>query len=48
VPKTASTGRSIISFEEAVKPHFDNSANNKFNPAPDHELAWGEQSWHEM
>jgi hypothetical protein len=28
--------------------HYDNSANNKFNPAPDQELPWGSQSWHEM
>ena len=28
--------------------HFDNSAKNKFNPAPDQELPWGGQSWHEM
>ena len=31
-----------------VTAHFDNSANNKFNPAPDQELPWGSQSWHEM
>jgi hypothetical protein len=28
--------------------HYDNSANNKFNPTPDQELPWGGQSWHEM
>ena len=31
-----------------VTAHYDNSANNKFNPAPDQELPWGSQSWHEM
>ena len=31
-----------------VTTHYDNSANNKFNPAPDQELPWGGQSWHEM
>ena len=31
-----------------VVAHYDNSANNKFNPAPDQELPWGGQSWHEM
>jgi hypothetical protein len=28
--------------------HYDNSSNNKFNPAPDSELPWGAESWHEM
>jgi hypothetical protein len=28
--------------------HLDNSLNNKFNPAPDKEVFWGEQSWDEM
>ena len=31
-----------------VVAHYDNSPNNKFNPAPDQELPWGAQSWHEM
>jgi hypothetical protein len=31
-----------------VVSHFDNSAKNKYNPAPDQELPWGAQSWHEM
>jgi hypothetical protein len=31
-----------------VSTHYDNSAKNKFNPAPDQDLPWGEQSWHEM
>jgi hypothetical protein len=31
-----------------VVSHYDNSAKNKFNPAPDQELPWGAQSWHEM
>jgi len=28
--------------------HFDNSANNKFNPDPTKEVRWGEQTWEEM
>lgn len=28
--------------------HFDNSANNPWNPDPSKEVKWGEQSWDEM
>jgi hypothetical protein len=28
--------------------HFDNSANNKFNPDPSKEVRWGDQNWDEM
>ena len=28
--------------------HWDNSARNRFNPAPDREIFWAEQSWDEM
>ncbi|MBL8223608.1 MAG: hypothetical protein JNL62_30530, partial [Bryobacterales bacterium] len=28
--------------------HYDNSANNKFNPDPAKEVRWGDQSWEEM
>ena len=28
--------------------HFDNSANNKFNPDPSKEVKWGPQTWEEM
>jgi hypothetical protein len=28
--------------------HFDNSANNKFNPDPAKEVRWGAQNWDEM
>ena len=28
--------------------HFDNSANNPFNPDPKSEIRWGDQSWEEM
>ena len=28
--------------------HFDNSLNNRFNPAPHQEVFWSEQSWDEM
>jgi hypothetical protein len=28
--------------------HYDNSPNNRFNPAPEKEVFWSEQSWDEM
>jgi hypothetical protein len=28
--------------------HYNNTASNKFNPAPDKEVFWSEQSWDEM
>ncbi|MBI3697490.1 MAG: thiol-disulfide isomerase [Acidobacteria bacterium] len=28
--------------------HFDNSANNKYNPDPNKEVRWGDQTWEEM
>jgi hypothetical protein len=28
--------------------HYDNSASNKYNPAPDRPVFWSEQSWDEM
>jgi hypothetical protein len=28
--------------------HFDNSANNKYNPDPSKAVRWGEQTWEEM
>jgi mono/diheme cytochrome c family protein len=28
--------------------HYDNSANNKFNPDPSAEVKWGDQTWEEM
>ena len=28
--------------------HFDNSANNAFNPDPSKEIVWGLQNWDEM
>jgi len=28
--------------------HYDNSANNKFNPDPTKEVKWGDQTWEEM
>jgi hypothetical protein len=31
-----------------AKAHYDNSANNKFNPDPKIEVHWGEQTWQEM
>jgi mono/diheme cytochrome c family protein len=58
VPKYSFEWQIQYQFDQAVKlpagsvlrvvAHFDNSAKNKFNPAPDQELPWGAQSWHEM
>lgn len=31
-----------------VVAHFDNSANNKFNPDPTKDVRWGDQTWEEM
>jgi hypothetical protein len=28
--------------------HYDNSANNKYNPDPDKRVVWGDQNWDEM
>src|SRR6516162_4572728 len=28
--------------------HYDNSANNKYNPDPDKRVVWGDQNWEEM
>jgi hypothetical protein len=28
--------------------HYDNSAENRLNPAPDQDVVWGPQSWNEM
>ncbi len=28
--------------------HYDNSVKNRYNPSPDQEVHWGEQSWDEM
>jgi hypothetical protein len=28
--------------------HFDNTAANRYNPAPNKEVYWSEQSWDEM
>jgi hypothetical protein len=28
--------------------HFDNSVKNKYNPSPEKEVYWAEQSWDEM
>ena len=28
--------------------HYDNSAQNRLNPAPDTDVLWGPQSWNEM
>ena len=31
-----------------VDAHFDNSANNKYNPNPNRDVFYGEQTWEEM
>jgi hypothetical protein len=31
-----------------VDAHFDNSANNRFNPNPNRAVYWGDQTWEEM
>jgi len=31
-----------------ISAHWDNSANNKFNPDPSKTVRWGQQSWDEM
>ncbi len=28
--------------------HYDNSANNKYNPDPSKTILWGDQNWDEM
>jgi hypothetical protein len=34
--------------EVEVIAHYDNSANNKFNPDPSKDVRWGDQTWEEM
>lgn len=31
-----------------ITAHYDNSLKNKYNPGPDQEVIWAEQSWEEM
>jgi hypothetical protein len=31
-----------------ISAHWDNSANNPFNPDPSKTIRWGDQSWDEM
>ena len=42
-PKRVPAGSTIM-----VRTLFDNSLKNRYNPAPDKEVYWGEQSWDEM
>ena len=42
-PKKIPAGSTIKSVG-----HFDNSLKNRYNPAPDKEVYWAEQSWDEM
>jgi hypothetical protein len=42
-PKKIPAGSTIKSVG-----HFDNSVKNRYNPAPDKEVYWAEQSWDEM
>ena len=55
---STSTGRSVTTSRsrswlpkgskvQAIA-HFDNSANNRFNPDPGKEVVWGLQNWEEM
>jgi hypothetical protein len=58
IPKYSFEWQIHYIFEEPVKvpagsilrvvTHYDNSSKNKLNPAPDQELPWGGESWHEM
>ncbi len=58
VPNYTFEWQTQYQFEEPVKlpagsvirvhAHFDNSPSNRFNPAPNQEVPWGQQSWHEM
>ena len=34
--------------ELEVIAHYDNSANNRFNPDPSKDVRWGDQTWEEM
>ena len=34
--------------QSCVTGHFDNSATNRYNTAPNREVAWAEQGWEEM
>jgi hypothetical protein len=42
-PKLLPAGTSV-----EVIAHYDNSANNKFNPDPTKDVRWGDQTWEEM
>jgi hypothetical protein len=42
-PKVLPAGTSV-----EVIAHYDNSANNKFNPDPTKDVRWGDQTWEEM
>jgi hypothetical protein len=58
VPKYSFNWQLFYELQEPVKVpagskimtvgHFDNSINNKFNPAPEKDVFWSEQSWDEM
>ena len=58
VPQYDFNWQMVYDFEEPLKvpagstiktvAHFDNSIRNRYNPAPDNEVYWGEQSWDEM
>jgi hypothetical protein len=42
-PKAMPKGTRIVAIA-----HYDNSANNKFNPDPKTDVLWGDQNWEEM
>ena len=58
VPNYDFNWQMVYDFEEPLKvpagstlktvAHFDNSIRNRYNPSPDKEVYWGEQSWDEM
>jgi hypothetical protein len=58
VPKYDFNWQILYEFERPLKlpagsritavAHYDNSINNRFNPAPQNEVYWSDQSWDEM
>jgi hypothetical protein len=42
-PMSLPAGSKVVAYG-----HYDNSPNNRYNPAPNQEVFWSEQSWDEM
>ena len=38
----------VFGTQVEVIAHFDNSTANKFNPDPNKDVRWGDQTWEEM